>query len=187
MNCGETRGTPFLIHGGPRRGTENTFFIYRGPRRGTENTFFDPRRAAEGREEGVSHWGMEGKAPVGGGNAAILGCTLGVYNCAMLACPEGRRRAEKPIPTQWSQHSTRKRVRTVMLTFAEKLIFLAAVAVSIYVSFVQFRRVYEVVRRGGGLCQAGMSWPAGWRMRPADGLRSAICGRAAVGPVSSTR
>ena len=37
-----------------------------------------------------------------------------------------------------------------MLTFAEKLIFLAAVAVSIYVSFVQFRRVYDVVRRGAG-------------------------------------
>ena len=37
-----------------------------------------------------------------------------------------------------------------MLTFAEKLIFLAAVAVSIYVSFVQFRRVYGVIRRGEG-------------------------------------
>ena len=37
-----------------------------------------------------------------------------------------------------------------MLTFAEKLIFLAAVAVSIYVSFVQFRRIYDVVRRGEG-------------------------------------
>ena len=37
-----------------------------------------------------------------------------------------------------------------MLTFAEKLIFVAAVAVSIYVSFVQFRRVYDVVRRGAG-------------------------------------
>ncbi len=37
-----------------------------------------------------------------------------------------------------------------MLTFAEKIIFVAAVAVSMYVSFVQFRRVYDVVRRGEG-------------------------------------
>ena len=37
-----------------------------------------------------------------------------------------------------------------MLTLAEKLIFLAAVAASVYVSYVQFRRVLEVVRRGAG-------------------------------------
>ncbi len=37
-----------------------------------------------------------------------------------------------------------------MLTLVEKVVFLAAVAVSIYVSFVQFRRVYDVVRRGAG-------------------------------------
>ena len=37
-----------------------------------------------------------------------------------------------------------------MLSLVEKLLFLAAVAVSIYVSYVQFRRVYDVVRRGAG-------------------------------------
>ena len=37
-----------------------------------------------------------------------------------------------------------------MLSLVEKLLFLAAVAVSIYLSFVQFRRVYDVVRRGVG-------------------------------------
>ncbi|MYC20594.1 MAG: [Fe-S]-binding protein, partial [Caldilineaceae bacterium SB0662_bin_25] len=37
-----------------------------------------------------------------------------------------------------------------MLTLVEKVVFLAAVAVSIYVSFVPFRRVYDVVRRGAG-------------------------------------
>ncbi len=37
-----------------------------------------------------------------------------------------------------------------MLTLVEKVVFLAAVAVSIYASFVQFRRVYDVVRRGAG-------------------------------------
>ena len=37
-----------------------------------------------------------------------------------------------------------------MLSLVEKLLFLAAVAVSIYLSFVQFRRVYDVVRRGEG-------------------------------------
>ena len=37
-----------------------------------------------------------------------------------------------------------------MLTLVEKVVFLAAVAVSVYVSFVQFRRVYDVVRRGAG-------------------------------------
>ena len=37
-----------------------------------------------------------------------------------------------------------------MLTLVEKVVFLAAVAVSIYVSFVQFRRVFDVVRRGAG-------------------------------------
>ena len=37
-----------------------------------------------------------------------------------------------------------------MLTFAEKLLFVAAVAFSFYLSYVQFRRVYLVVRRGAG-------------------------------------
>jgi len=37
-----------------------------------------------------------------------------------------------------------------MLTLVEKVVFLVAVAVSFYVSFVQFRRVYDVVRRGAG-------------------------------------
>ena len=37
-----------------------------------------------------------------------------------------------------------------MLTLVEKVVFLAAVAVSFYVSFVQFRRVFYVVRRGAG-------------------------------------
>ena len=37
-----------------------------------------------------------------------------------------------------------------MLTLVEKVVFLAAVAVSFYVSFVQFRRVFDVVRRGAG-------------------------------------
>ena len=37
-----------------------------------------------------------------------------------------------------------------MLTLVEKLLFLVVVAVSIYVSFVQFRRVFDVVRRGEG-------------------------------------
>ncbi len=41
IHGGARRGTEntFLIHGGPRRGTENTFLIHGGPRRGTENTF----------------------------------------------------------------------------------------------------------------------------------------------------
>ena len=43
-----------------------------------------------------------------------------------------------------------------MLTLVEKVVFLVAVAVSFYVSFVQFRRVYDVVRRGaGGAADAG--------------------------------
>ena len=37
-----------------------------------------------------------------------------------------------------------------MLTLVEKVVFLAAVAVSFYVSFVQFRLVFDVVRRGAG-------------------------------------
>ena len=37
-----------------------------------------------------------------------------------------------------------------MLTLAEKLLFLAAVAVSFYLSYLRFRQIYLVVRRGAG-------------------------------------
>ncbi|MDE0632378.1 MAG: (Fe-S)-binding protein [Caldilineaceae bacterium] len=75
-----------------------------------------------------------------------------------------------------------------MLTLAEKLIFLAAVAVSVYVSFVQFRRVLAVVRRGAGelpargevagrLAQAAGRWLTFgnmWKSRGGAGLFHAL-------------
>ncbi len=55
-----------------------------------------------------------------------------------------------------------------MLTTVEKLIFVVAVGVSIYLSYAQFRRVYEVVRRGEGALPtrdalAGRLWQAAGR------------------------
>ncbi len=75
-----------------------------------------------------------------------------------------------------------------MLTLAEKLIFVAAVAVSIYLGFVQFRRVYDVVRRGAGelpgrrevagrLVQAAGRWLTFgnmWKSRAGAGLFHAL-------------
>ena len=75
-----------------------------------------------------------------------------------------------------------------MLTLAEKLIFLAAVAVSIYLGSVQFRRVYDVVRRGAGelpaprevagrLAQAAGRWLTFgnmWKSRAGAGLFHAL-------------
>ena len=75
-----------------------------------------------------------------------------------------------------------------MLTLAEKLIFVAAVAVSIYLGFVQFRRVYDVVRRGAGelparrevagrLAQAAGRWLTFgnmWKSRAGAGLFHAL-------------
>ena len=75
-----------------------------------------------------------------------------------------------------------------MLTLAEKLIFLAAVAVSVYVSFVQFRRVLAVVRRvagelpargevAGRLAQAAGRWLTFgnmWKSRGGAGLFHAL-------------
>ena len=55
-----------------------------------------------------------------------------------------------------------------MLTIVEKLLFVGAVAVSMYLSYVQFRRVLDVVRRGEGELPsrgevAGRLWSAAGR------------------------
>ena len=75
-----------------------------------------------------------------------------------------------------------------MLTLVEKVVFLVAVAVSFYVSFVQFRRVYDVVRRGEGelptrgevagrLAQAAGRWLTFgnmWKSRSGAGIFHAL-------------
>ena len=75
-----------------------------------------------------------------------------------------------------------------MLTLVEKVVFLVAVAVSFYVSFVQFRHVYDVVRRGAGelpargevagrLAQAAGRWltfGSMWKSRGGAGVFHAL-------------
>jgi Fe-S oxidoreductase len=75
-----------------------------------------------------------------------------------------------------------------MLTLPERILFLVVVAVALYVGYVNFNRVYKVIRRGkgdvptrqemvGGLVEAGVKWlslsPV-WKTRTASSIFHAL-------------